>query len=335
MTELEVKPKFGEGTPIIGDIEGTDLQVYNRHGHWFAIGPGHSMKILDEIEHNRSAVKQNMIIVVGSPGGGKTYYAMRLAQLFDPQFNPTIQVVFERSAFLRLIGADSPLKMGQAIIVDEAQFVMSARTWQLDIQKDVLENIEAVRSAGYIIIIVALHLKLMDVIIRDFVLSMMVDMENRGVGKFYRLRFPTFANEMHKTRLGRLKLSLPDVEWCEHSNCLKCEHQNRCMTCRAVYERMKKKFLAQRNSAAADKSAAREHKQTTNFNDYIEKVIAHEKEMHFTKTGKLIPESVRIIMEKHYHDFIPKSMASTIAERGAISYPDIFKRTPVVEVKKE
>ena len=337
MTELEVKPKFGEGTPIIGDIEGTALQVYNFHDHWFPVGDGRSLKIINEIQHNREEIRQNMIITVGRPGTGKSYFALRLAQLFDPYFNPTIQVVFERSRFLHLIGPDSPLKQGQVIVADESHFILGARNWQLDIQKDLLDNVEAVRSAGYIIIIVALHLRLLDVIIREHVLNMMMDMEDIGIARAYRLTFPTFAKEMQKRRLGRLKLPLPDAEYCAGLNCLKCDYlykkQPTCYTCRAVYERMKKKFLGERNAEAQEKSASREHKHDINYDDYLEKVIAHEKELDFNKNGKLIPESISVIMQDKYHESIPKSLATSIAFRGAKKYPSIF--TKPIEAKKE
>ena len=72
------------------------------------------------------------------------------------------QVVFDRGHFLYLIGNKSPLKRGQIIMADEAQYAMGSRNWYEDLQQDLMEAVESVRSRGYIILIVALHLNMLD-----------------------------------------------------------------------------------------------------------------------------------------------------------------------------
>lgn len=322
-----------ELTQIVGKIEGTKHKVSNWNGNWFVVGPGFSTRILDEIQHRRNTIKQNMIIIVGSPGDGKSYFGLRLAQVLDPNFNPVEQIVFEREHLLKLIGPNSPLRRGQCILVDEAQFVLGARNWFLDIQKDLLEHIEAVRSQGFVIIIVALHLQLMDKIIRQFVLSMMMDIVDRGVAKVYRLKTYTFAEKMSSKRLGYLSLLLPDVEYCQSPNCLKCKYITCCMTNRAVYERLKKGFLAKKNIESIEKIAARERRKLVDYDGLLEKIIAHKDKLVFKKNGNVNTESVRIIMEKQYRELIPTSIANNIIKRGEIQHPTIFKHSK--EVKEE
>ena len=170
---------------VIGTVG--NYKVLNWHGYKVLSGHGKSSHILDEIQYRRNTLKQIMIIIVGAPGEGKSYYALRLAEVLDKKFNPFLQIVFDRTHLLWLIGADSPLKMGQVIVIDEAQFIAGARRWYEDIQKDVMEHIEAIRSKGFVVLIVALHINLLDKVIRKYVLSHMMKMNERGSATVYHL----------------------------------------------------------------------------------------------------------------------------------------------------
>jgi replicative DNA helicase len=320
-------PKNRKVTPIIGKIEGTNLRLYNWNGWGILVGTGHNTHILDEIQHRRKNVKQNMMLVVGSPGEGKSYFALRLAQIFDPKFDTEKQVVFERTHLLHLVGANSPLKMGQAIIIDEAQFIAGARRWYEDVQKDVMEHIEAIRSKGFIIIIVALHLNLLDKIIRQYVLSHMIIMQKRGIGRFYHLWTPHFANKLFRKRLGFMSLKLPDVEKCEYPNCLICRYRNRCMTIRAIYERLKKNFLNKMNTESSKKAEARERrKRHIDYDEVIKQIVAKKDELVYNRSGRVEPESIKIILEKQGISLFDTE-ARKIVKRGYIKHPEVFRKS--------
>jgi replicative DNA helicase len=313
-------------TPILGEIKGTSMKLLNWNGFKVVVGPGYSTHIIDDIQHRRRTVKQNMILVVGQPGEGKSYFALRLAQMYDPNFEAVDQIVFERTHLLRLLGAQSPLKMGQVIVIDKAQFIAGARRWYEDVQKDVMEHIEAIRSKGYIIIIVALHINLLDKIIRNYVLSHMVVMQRRGVGRVYHLYTPAFADKLYKRRLGDMKLQLPDFEQCRYPNCLICKYRNRCLTLRAVYERLKKSFLNKMNAQSAQKAEVRERKKRRiDANQIIALVAEHQDELVYSKTGKAEVESVKIILENQGIELFDTE-ARRIVKRGLITHPEVFKK---------
>jgi hypothetical protein len=267
-----------------------------------------------------------MILIVGAPGDGKSYFALRLAQIFDKRFDPEKQVVFERTHLLRLIGAMSPLRMGQVIIIDEAQFIAGSRRWYEDVQKDVMEHIEAIRSKGFVVMIVALHLNLLDKIIRNYVLSHMMVMQKRGLAKVYKVWTPAFADKYFKKRKGYLSLKLPDVEKCEYPNCLICKFQNRCMTIRAVYERQKKDFLNKMNAESAKKAETRERKRRRiDINDLIKRIVESKDQIVYGRTGKAEVESVKIILEKQGIELFDTE-ATRLVRRGAITHPEVFKK---------
>lgn len=317
-----------EVTPIVAEIEGTNLKLYNWHGYGIVVGAGRSTKILDEIQHRRRTVKQNMILVAGAPGEGKSYFALRLAQIFDPKFNPFQQIVFERTHLLWLLGGQSPLKMGQVIIIDEAQFIAGARRWYEDIQKDVMEHIEAIRSRGFIILIVALHINLLDKIVRNYVLSMMMKMNRRGLATIYHLWTPTFAEKLFKKKIGRLALQLPDVEKCEYPSCLICKYQDNCLTLRAVYERLKKEFLGKMSAESRRKAELQDQrKRVFNIDDVIQKVTTKPEELVFAKNGSVEIESVKLIMERNFNLPLADSEARRVVKRGVILHPNIFSKS--------
>lgn len=311
--------------PVIGEVEGTPFKILNWEGYKVLSGLGKGPYFFNEIEHRRKTIKQNMMLVVGAPGEGKSYFALRLAEIFDPKFNPVLQIVFERTHLLWLIGPNSPLKRGQVIMIDEAQFIAGARRWYEDIQKDVMEHIEAIRSQGFIIIIVALHLNLLDNIIRKYVLSHMALMRERGKAVIYQLFTPPFLDKLFKKRIANVKLQIPSYEYCKNPFCLLCKFLEVCLTNRAVYERQKRDFLHKLALERQQKAAARERRQQfINYNDLLGKVLQYRDELVFTK-NRVEVESVKLILERHFGTILQDSDAKRIIKRGEILYPNVFK----------
>jgi len=318
------------GSQFLRDVPGTPYRIMNWHSFQVVTGPGKGPFFFNEIEIRRQENRSNIIVVTGPPGEGKSYCALRLAEIFDPKFDVNEQVVFERHHLLRLIGPDSPLKRGQVIVVDEAQYVAGARRWYEEIQKDVMENIEAVRSRGYIIIIVALHLNLLDIIIRKYVLSHMIHLEERGRGTVYRLYTPRFAHDMYRYRLGTLKLGLPDAEKCASVNpdCLVCRFRNECMTKRAIYERRKREFLNKKAKEGEEKAVRREARKLSD-EEIVELLRQHRDEFTddaFTTRGTLDFNFIRTILHKHHRLNISFTRAVGIRKLYEMMYPKEAKR---------
>jgi len=249
-------------TRIIGTIPDTDLKIMDWNGTMVAFGPGYAPRFLDIIASRRKTGKSNILVVTGSPGEGKSWFGARLGEIFDDKFDPYLQIPFTREHLLWLIGENSPLKEGQVILIDEAHFGMGARRWHDSVQQDLMDQIAAVRSKGYIIIIIVLHLDMIDKIVRKFVLSFMLHMEDRGHATAYRLYTPRFQNEMHRKRIGAVRLQVPDPDLCEHPGCLRCKFlkDGTCLTSRAVYERRKRTFVDDM-AAQAKKRAEEKDKQ--------------------------------------------------------------------------
>ena len=217
--------------------------------------------------------------------------------------------------------------MGQVIVIDEAQFIAGARRWYEDIQKDVMEHIEAIRSKGYVILIVALHINLLDKIIRKYVLSHMMKMRERGKALVYHLWTPTFQDKLFRKRIGNLALLLPDYERCAYPNCLICKFLDRCMTNRAVYERRKRDFLARMSLHSQRKAAVREQRSRfINYDDTLKKVIAHKNKIVYNSKGRPEPESIKIILEENFGLLLADTETRRLIKRGLIKHPEIFRQ---------
>lgn len=244
--------------------QGISACVYGRHV--FLRGPQYSTNIIDELFRRKNNQESIVITVTGEPGSGKTYFAMSLAQILDDDFYCTDtpepppredngQIAFTREQLTHLVSGDSPLKRGQVILMDESHFGIGARDWNNRAQKDLINLISAVRSRGYVLILVVLHTSMVDKIVRDFVTNFEFHMVKRGSAIAYRRWFPQFATEAHSKRLGKMTLTLPESQLCNYATCLDCEYLHkdmvdRCLTIRAIYERRKARFLDKASEAA-------------------------------------------------------------------------------------
>lgn len=326
------------------------IQFLNWGGYKIAVYGASKLTVefFDEVAARRKDNRSVIIIVTGSPGEGKSYMAMRFCEIFDPKFtvldtddertqvpgeDPS-QIPFERESFLHLIGVDSPLNYGQCVLPDEAQYAMGARRWYEDIQKDLMESIESVRSKGLIIVIVALHLDLLDRIIRKFVLTYMFHVEDRGRAVIYRLYTPRFEKEMRKRRLGELILKLPSNEQCSHSDCLRCDYSHirkgtppdtpRCKTIRAKYERRKKAFVDGRSEQAKLRSEVKRVKDKVISDDEMaETVYKNREKIVRMKSGRMDPVSLQIIIEDAHGVSIGTAKCYKIRSRVEQRHPEL------------
>jgi len=261
----------------------------NWHGYRVEIGSGYGSYLLDELQEKRDNIEACIIVVTGTGGKGKTYFVLRLAEILDPKFDVDLQVPFGPDEFLHLISPESPLGMGRVIIVDESQFAISSRDWYADIQKDLMKQLEAIRSKGFIIFIVALSESTLDVIARSYVITHKIHLMKRGHARVYTYLMGPFTKKPYPKTISKdEKMELPGAELCESPTCLKCkysgvrkkqwsmrEHWDErnipiCQIIRAKYERKKKTFLTEMARLANEK---REEKMAKNKKVDVSEIV--------------------------------------------------------------
>ncbi len=82
-------------------------------------------------DYIRSRIKKNknfLACITGQTGSGKSYSALRIAQLLDKDFNIS-RVCFNPKGFMGVLNAQG-LRKGNVLVFDEAGVGMSSRNWQ-------------------------------------------------------------------------------------------------------------------------------------------------------------------------------------------------------------
>jgi hypothetical protein len=328
----------------------------NWHGFRVEVGSGYYPHLLNELQEKRDNIEACIIVVTGTGGKGKTYFVLRLAEILDPKFDVDLQVPFGPDEFMYLISPESPLGMGRVIIVDESQFAMSSRDWYADIQKDLMKQLEAIRSKGYIIFIVALSESTLDTIARSYVITHKIHLMKRGRARAYTyLMGPFSAKPYPKTLSKDERMQLPSVEICEYPTCLKCKYsglhkkmwRNRkkweelnvpiCQTIRAKYERKKKNFLAEMATLSNEKRDEKKEGKVAkkmSINDIVIMLRDNPEGLRKNNRGKVESGSAMMVIRKVFGSEINEAkVRSACKELNLI--PDFTANLPSVDVPVE
>lgn len=313
----------------------------NHSGFKIEVGVARSPFLLNEFARRKRLMLPSTCLVNGPPGRGKTYWALRIAQMIDPNFDVTVQVPMTRMELLVLIGEHTPIKRGQVIIVDEAQFAASNRNWGQTEQKELVEILQSVRSRGYVFIFVALSEKVIDNQIRNFIVDFRVDLVSPGYAKVYS-QYTDFHGNVMTPKLGETRLRLPGFEGCNDPACLTCKHSGLlksewskreqwseigfkpCNNIRAVYERRKKSMLDAHTASVIEKQ-----QEKTNRDKKLDKQEAYQliinnlEKIGRVRGGRLNVTSLQFILSQELGYELPRSVANRLREEFEVRYPTL------------
>jgi hypothetical protein len=314
----------------------------NWHGYKVEVGGGYGPHLLNEIQEKRNNIEACIIVVTGSGGKGKTYFCLRLAEILDHKFDVDLQVPFGADELLNLISSDSPLGMGRVIIIDESQFTMSSRDWYNSVQKVLMKQLEAIRSKGFIIFIVALSEATLDNIARAFVITHKIHLFKRGHAKVYRYSLGAFSKKPYPTTISKdCQMALPNAEYCEAASCLRCQYSGLgkdlwermddwvgkgdpiCQTIRAKYERKKKKFLETvvDNSMGKIEVKSLEMKKRVTVDDVVALMREKASELRLSNQGNIGRASAETLVRRYHPDISERTILRAVS---AISQDESF-----------
>ena len=275
-------------------------RVTNFRGYACGIEPGEKPWFFTDIAHRQKKQEPIVILVTATQGKGKTYTALRLAEIFDNRFNVEKQVAMDRNQITKLVSGRGKLKRNQCIVIDESQFGANARSWGNKDQQALMNFLAAARFYGYIIFIVALHRSMLDSIIRERIINYHIHMEKRGFATIYQPRHQRFDETNYPSRKGKLLVQLPDFDACDYATCLDCPEKPTCNTLRARYERVKTEFVqteAAKQDAIEQAAAIKE----TTDSDLKKMLMAHKDKIPVDTDVATQEDVIREIFKDEYN----------------------------------
>lgn len=171
--------------------------------------------------------KQNknfLLVICGETGSGKSYAALRLAEVLDKKFSAR-QVVFNKLEFFELLKSNI-LRKGSVIVFDEAGVSLSARKW---FEHHEINNIlQTFRHRNYIVIFTVPSFEFVDKQARELfhayfqimgidydnnqsIAKVLLMQNNPRFGKVY-YRTPTINFEGHSIKQRTLRIQLPSKQ---------------------------------------------------------------------------------------------------------------------------
>jgi len=329
----------------------------NWHNFAYEKGGNFNANVLNFIQRKRNSLEALIICASGAAGSGKSYWVLRICEILDPKFSVD-QVAFGPDEFLALIGPDTKLKMGQCIVLDESQWGANSREWFSEIQRDLMKQLEAIRSKGFIIFIVTLSEATLDVIARNYVLSAKVHMLRRGHGRFYAYKMGPFSSKPYPTTISKdAEMELPDVEACGAPSCLKCPYSGLgrtlwkrrsrwkengdiiCENLRSQYERKKKEFVeSMANESNEGRIAKKEivmSKKIT-VDDAVAILRENSTKLTLSNQGNISRPSAELVLKEHYPGISERICirAATVLSQDVLfcSKLSIKKNTPITGI---
>ena len=341
---------MSKGNQYVDPPEGYtgNYKFMNYRGTRVKVGIGQTPFLLNIITRKLHNEESIVIVITGPPGIGKTYFALRIAEMVDKKFNPDIQVVYEQKQLLKIISDDSPIHKGQAVIIDEAQFSVGGRNWHEQLQKDLMEQLQAVRSKGLVLILVVLGIDILDLTLRKYILGLRIHMEKRGTGTVYKSTTDRFTGAHWEQPIGKAHLKVPGWKTCKQDkSCLSCREsgirktqwRNRekwdeegftpCMSLRAVYERRKKNYVEEHSKESLAVAEVKEIKaKPINMKQLTQDCFNKQNPLKLNNRGAWNKDEVRVYLSTIHPELrIGLDLARGIIKQAELDKPEFFKKT--------
>jgi len=163
----------------IGDMEIADTQIiqYRRAGKIFVryLYAGILERLAEDMRDNIRGGYDNVIVVEGPEGSGKSNFAYQICQAVDPKFDLEEQYVYSFDDLREKLrqGDDH----GTVFWLDEASNVANNREWQSQDNRSMISLLEMMRSRGWTLVMCIPHHERLDVYIRDYRIRYLIKCE--------------------------------------------------------------------------------------------------------------------------------------------------------------
>lgn len=241
--------------------------------------------------------KQFSTVFVASPGSGKSWSALSLADLLEQGNFDVNRIAFSASQFARLVSKNWPT--GTTLVLDDAGLALFSRDSMTRIVKNLSKTLQSCRYKNLILLLTLPNLTMLDKSVQRILDSLIeirgVDFKRQEtIGKFYWLQSNVFSGKVY--RHSPLKVVFTDsIVGGKNRHVLKSPFVRFAKPRPELileYEKRKKFYLDQRNIEAANELEELEkpkHKRLT-FNELV--VLAKERKADYTRKGFILDELI-------------------------------------------
>lgn len=142
------KPMTIKGGRFISYPSGKMFVEYIFDGHT-EDGTGLTDRLIENAKDNVDNAYDNLIVVCGAEGSGKSNWAVNFCKMFDPTFTLKERYIYDYIPFLEQLERDfGEKKGGRAYLMDEATNLASNRDWNKEDNKNFIQLLEMFRSRG-------------------------------------------------------------------------------------------------------------------------------------------------------------------------------------------
>lgn len=116
----------------------------------------------------------NIIVVFGREGSGKSTYAIQLAMALDPNFDLETDYIYTYEEMVQAITDPDKSDIGRVFLLDETSSIMNNRDAMTTSSKNMVELLEMMRSRGWTLIMCIPSPDRLDKYLRDFRIRYMI-----------------------------------------------------------------------------------------------------------------------------------------------------------------
>lgn len=145
------------------------VKIYRKTGKYYIsyLFDGLTESLIKEMKQNIENKLDNLVVIHGGEGVGKSHLGYYIATQFDPNFDMSTNYIYNYSTFLKRITEDIDKPPGTVYWLDEASNIAGNRDWMHQDNKEFINILEMFRSKGWTLILCIPKISRLDVYIRE------------------------------------------------------------------------------------------------------------------------------------------------------------------------
>lgn len=134
-------------------------------------------RLVEDCHSNVANEYDNVIVVQGREGTGKSSFAIRLAKAINPNFNMETDYIYSYEEMVEAVTAPDNGDIGRVFWLDETSSIMNNRDAMTSSSKNMVELLEMMRSRGWTLIMCIPSVERLDKYLRDYRIRYLITVE--------------------------------------------------------------------------------------------------------------------------------------------------------------